>query len=177
MRIIAGRWRGHRLKPLAGRGVRPTSDRVREAWMSALGEAVEGAVVVDLYAGSGALGLEALSRGARHVTFVERARAPLRILKANIELLDAADLTRVVRANAMAYTRQLTAEAVDLVFADPPYDRGLAGRLLDRYRERPFARALWVEHRSREPLPRHPELCIRQRVYGDTTLTIAEAGA
>ena len=145
--------------------------------MSALGAEVEGAAVVDLFAGSGALGLEALSRGARHVIFVDISRAALRVLRANIELLDAGPLTRVVRADALAYTNRMKREAVDLALADPPYDRGLAGRLLARYHERPFAGALWVEHRSREELPEHPGLLVRHRVYGDTTLTIAEADA
>ncbi len=145
--------------------------------MSALGVGVEGAAVVDLFAGSGALGLEALSRGARHVIFVDISRAALRVLRANIELLEAGALTRVVRADALAYTNRMEPDAVDLVLADPPYDRGLASRLLARYHERPFAGALWVEHRSREELPEHPGLELRHRVYGDTTLTIAEADA
>lgn len=145
--------------------------------MSALGADVEGAVVVDLFSGSGALGLEALSRGASHVTFVDLSRTALRVLRANIELLEALPMTRVVRADALSYAKRIEPGAVDLAFADPPYDRGLAGHLLDGYHERPFAGALWVEHRSREVLPRHPGLQVRQRVYGDTTLTIAEAGA
>lgn len=177
MRIIAGHWRGRRLKALRGRGVRPTSDRVREAWMAALGADVEGAVVVDLFAGSGALGLEALSRGASHVTFVDLSRGALRVLRANIELLGAGTFTRVVRADALGYTKRMQPEEIDLALADPPYARGLAGRLLDLYDERPFAGVLWVEHRSREELPGCPGLRLRQRVYGDTTLTIAEADA
>ena len=177
MRIIAGRWRGRRLKPLRGRNVRPTTDRVREAWMAALGADVEGATVVDLFAGSGALGLEALSRGARRVTFVDLSRAALRVLRANIELLETGAATRVVRADALGYAGRMRRDEIDLALADPPYDRGLAGRLLARYGERPFAGALWMEHRSREKLPDCPGLRLRQRVYGDTTLTIAEADA
>ena len=173
MRIIAGRWRGRRLKSPRGRAVRPTTDRVREAWMSALGSAVEDAVIVDLYAGSGALGLEALSRGACHVTFVELARGPLKTLKANVEALEAGSAARVIHGDALAHVERIEPGTVDLVLADPPYDRGLAGRLLTRFHERPFASELWVEHRSAESLPELPGL--RYRVYGDTTLTIAEA--
>lgn len=145
--------------------------------MAALGAEVEGATVVDLFAGSGALGLEALSRGARHVTFVDLSRAALRVLRANIELLDAGAVTRIVRADALAYTKRMQPDEIDLVLADPPYDRGLADSLLRRYHERPFAGALWVEHRSREELADRPGLRLRRRLYGDTTLTIAEADA
>ena len=145
--------------------------------MAALGADVEGAVVVDLFAGSGALGLEALSRGASHVTFVDVSRGALRVLRANIELVGAGTVTRVVRADALRYTKRMQRDEVDLALADPPYGGGLAGRLLDLYGERPFADVLWVEHRSRQHLPRRPGLRLRQRVYGDTTLTIAEAAA
>jgi len=87
VRIIAGRWKGHGLKTVKGRDVRPTTDRVREAWMSALGSDVVDARVVDLFAGSGALGLEALSRGAASAVFVERSRGALTALRSNIERL------------------------------------------------------------------------------------------
>ena len=145
--------------------------------MAALGADVERAAIVDLFAGSGALGLEALSRGASHVTFVDVSRSALRVLRANIELLGAANVTRVVRADALGYTKRMHQEEVDLALADPPYGRGLARRLVDLYGERPFAGVLWVEHRSRAELPGRPGLRLRQRVYGDTTLTIAEADA
>jgi 16S rRNA (guanine966-N2)-methyltransferase len=170
MRIIAGRWRGRRLHALRGKGTRPTSDRVREAWMGALGGRVEEATVLDLFAGSGALGLEALSRGAREVVFVERARTALATLEANIELLQVEDLCRVVRGDAMAFARRLEAEAFDLALADPPYDQGFAAALLEQFARGGFARELWVEHRTSEAMPLLPGL--RQRRYGDTTLSI-----
>jgi len=170
MRIIAGEWRGRRLQALKGKEVRPTTDRVRESWMAALGGEIADSRVLDLFAGSGALGLEALSRGAREATFVERGRGPLATLTANIELLGAQGRSRVVRGDAMAFARKLEEDAFDLVLADPPYDLGLARELLERFSERPFARALWVEHRSKESIPSLPGL--RQRRYGDTTLSI-----
>jgi 16S rRNA (guanine966-N2)-methyltransferase len=169
MRIIAGRWRGHRLKPLKGRGVRPTTDRVREAWMSAVGFGIEGARVLDLFAGSGALGLEALSRGASSVVFVERSRGALRTLRKNIEVLGAEGDCRVVAGEAMAFLNRPRLEDFDLAFADPPYEKGLAGKLLEIFGEKGFARELWVEHRSTEVMPILPGL--RQRKYGDTTLS------
>jgi len=170
VRIIAGEWRGRRIQTVKGRGVRPTTDRVRESWMAALGGAVQDARVVDLFAGSGALGLETLSRGALEVTFVEKARGALQALRGNVRLLGAEDRCRIIQGDAMAFARKLDPGAFDLALADPPYDLGFAGQLLALFSEKPFARALWVEHRSREILPPFPGL--RQRRYGDTTLSI-----
>lgn len=169
MRIISGRWKGRRLKALRGKGVRPTTDRVREAWMSAMGPSLPEARVLDLFAGSGALGLEALSRGAAEAVFVERSRSSLVTLKANIHLLEAGKDCTVVTGDAMAFARRLEEEEFDLAVADPPYDLGLAGKLLQLFSEKGFARELWVEHRSREAVPPLPGL--RQRRYGDTTLS------
>jgi len=170
MRIIAGRWRGHGLKAVRGGRTRPTTDRVREAWMSALGPRLPEARVLDLFAGSGALGLEALSRGAREVVFVEKARPALQTLEANIRLLGAQEECRVIRGDAMAHVRKLEPLAFDLALADPPYDRGLAARLLELFAREGFARELWVEHRTAESLPALEDL--RQRRYGDTTISI-----
>ncbi len=170
MRIIAGLWRGRRLRALRGKGIRPTTDRVRESWMAALGGGVEDAIVLDLFAGSGALGLEALSRGAREVVFVERARGALAVLEANIDLLGARSDCRIVRGDAMPFVRRLEPMAFDLALADPPYDRGFAAELLGLFAEKGFARELWVEHRSSEVMP--PLGDLRQRRYGDTTLSI-----
>ena len=142
--------------------------------MAALGSALEEAKVLDLFAGSGALGLEALSRGARSVTFVEIARGALTVLQGNIETLGAGDRCRVVKADALAFLRKATSEAFDLVLADPPYDRGYATKLLRLFSDEPFADAIWVEHRSRETVPALPAL--KQRRYGDTTLSILTRG-
>ena len=173
VRIIAGQWRGRRLKPIRGRDVRPTSDRVREAWMSAAGGTLEGLRVLDLFAGSGALGLEALSRGAEEVVFVEISAKALSVLRENIALVGAAEACQVVKGDALDYVRKLEPFAFDLAFADPPYDRDHAAMLLRLYHTRPFARELWVEHRSAEELPDIPGL--RHRRYGDTTLTTLAA--
>lgn len=124
MRIIAGEWRGRKLVAPAGTLTRPTADRTRETLFSMLASRLgsfEGLRVADLYAGSGALGLEALSRGAAHATFVESDRAALRAIGANIETLGAAARTsvRATSADALPATN-----AFDLVFADPPYEAG-----------------------------------------------------
>ena len=173
MRIIAGRWKGHGLKALKGRSVRPTTDRVREAWMSAMGGRLDDLTVVDLFAGSGALGLESLSRGARHATLVERARGSLRVLRANVAILGAEDEVTVVADDVFRYLRTLEEGAFDLALADPPYGTGDAARLVEAFLERPFARELWVEHPSRESLPVPDEARVRR--YGDTALTTIPA--
>lgn len=170
MRIIAGRWKGHRIRAPTGRRVRPTADRVREAWMAMLGPDLVGARVLDLFAGSGALGLEALSRGARETVFVERAGASLKVLRENVERLDPKEgEVRVVRSDALSFAEELEERAFDVALADPPYGRGVAARVLEAYARHPFARELWVEHASDESIPDLPGL--RSRGYGDTTLT------
>ena len=171
MRIISGKWKSRRLLAIRGRGVRPTSDRIREAWMSILGEQLGGAVVADLFAGSGALGLEALSRGAAHVTFVERSRGALRVLERNIHALGAGAATTVVRGDAVAHVRASERFRYDLALADPPYDRGYTRELLVLFARNPFARELWLEHSARDAVPL--DIPIRQRTYGGTILTQA----
>jgi 16S rRNA (guanine966-N2)-methyltransferase len=174
VRIIAGRWKGHGLKPLKAKGVRPTTDRVREAWMSALGASVQDARVLDLFAGSGALGLETLSRGAESVVFVERGRGALGVLRANIDLLGAGAECTVVDRDVFRFLADADGD-FDIALADPPYAGDAARKLVERWVEAPFARELWLEHPWREQL-RLPEGS-RTRRYGDTalsTLTVPE---
>jgi 16S rRNA (guanine966-N2)-methyltransferase len=140
--------------------------------MSALGGRVEGARVLDLFAGSGALGLEALSRGAESVVFVERARGALKLLRANIELLGAASECRVWEGEVFRFLAGLD-EPFDLALADPPYARGESQRLVDLFVKAPFAKELWLEHPWRESL-QLPESA-RTRRYGDTALSTIPA--
>ena len=135
MRIIAGEWRGRALIAPLGETIRPTADRVRQALFDMLLHApwaeradVEGAQVLDAFAGTGALGLEALSRGAAHAVFIERDRAALATLRANIAAFHAEDRSRVVAADALAPPRAASTRA--LVFLDPPYGQGLVPRAL-----------------------------------------------
>ena len=121
MRIIAGTAGGIRLQ-VPGAVARPTSDRVREALFSILGVRVESARILDLFAGSGALGLEALSRGARRADFVEQDRKACRVIEANLGKARLADQARVVNREAVAFLRRATV-GYDLVFADPPYTK------------------------------------------------------
>lgn len=122
MRVIAGSLRGRRFAAPEGTVTRPTSDRVRESMFSAVGSRVDlvDAVVVDLFAGSGALGIEALSRGAAHATFVERDRGALRALRRNLDELGIADRSTVVASDAVVWGRTHGGHA-DVLFADPPY--------------------------------------------------------
>jgi 16S rRNA (guanine966-N2)-methyltransferase len=121
MRVVAGELRGRLIEAPPGRDTRPTTDKVREAVFNALGslDLVRDAVVVDLYAGSGALGIEALSRGAAEAVFVERDRTALRVLRENLDHLGLGDRARVQHGDAVALAGRFPA---DLVLADPPYD-------------------------------------------------------
>lgn len=169
MRIVAGTHGGRRLVAPKGRDVRPTSDRVREALFSILGERVAGARVLDLFAGTGALGLEALSRGAAAATFVDRDPATVR---AN---LDALGLTAEVhRRDALAYLRA-AAGPFDLVFLDPPYRAaaGLAAGLADTLPRVLAPGGLVVsESDRREPLDLPPLETLDERRYGDTLIRL-----
>lgn len=123
MRIIAGRYRSRTLEAPAGLATRPTSDRLRETLFNVLAPRIEGATVLDLYAGSGAVGIEALSRGAARVEFVERAPAALAVLRKNLDGLKLTEGFRIHGAGVAAALRKMKADgAFDLVFLDPPYD-------------------------------------------------------
>ncbi len=174
MRVIAGAYGGRRLQAPPGRATRPTSDRVREALFSILGARVEGADVLDLFAGSGALGLEALSRGAARVTFVDSAPAALRALRANLATLGAG--AEVVRADAL---RWLTAPRVEprqysLVFLDPPYQRaGELGAMLSEALPGVLAREALVVAESDRRAPLELTMpAIDERRYGDTLIRL-----
>ena len=171
MRVVAGEFRGRRLQAPRGRSTRPTADRVREALFSMLGD-VSGARVLDLYAGSGALGIEALSRGAASAVFVERDAAAVAAIRRNLEAVGAgaADVRRqdVLRFLAAATDR------FDLVFADPPYDSAprLAAPLSAALPAVLDENALIVtESSKRTPLELTLPLA-RERTYGDTRIAI-----
>lgn len=176
MRVIAGRLGGRRLQAPRGRCTRPTSDRVREAVFSMLGP-LGGERVLDLFAGTGALGIEALSRGARHAVFVERDAGAAHVLERNLSALELGpDVARTRRADALGALRSARSakETYDLVFIDPPYSR--AGELAAELSEvlPPLLAAgarIVVESDRRSPL----ELAMpveRRRRYGDTSITI-----
>ncbi|HZU21129.1 MAG TPA: 16S rRNA (guanine(966)-N(2))-methyltransferase RsmD [Gaiellaceae bacterium] len=171
MRIIAGTHRGHRIAAPKGRDTRPTSDRVRENAFNLIGP-VDDAAVLDLFAGSGALGLEALSRGAASATFVEADRDACRVIDANLDKLglEATVLCQdVLRAVEQEHGRY------DLVLCDPPYDFD-ADRLAPRLAKLLEDDGLLVwESASRRPPPDVPGLAVRTtRTYGSARLTLFE---
>jgi len=170
LRIIAGEFKGRRLRTPTGRAVRPTSDRVRESWFSILQQSIPDARVVDLFAGSGALGFEALSRGAVAVDFVETHRDSLTALKANIEALKVEERVTIHRIDALRFAERLPPNAYDVAFADPPYATDAAARLLALFRATPFARALSIEHAADLVLAGDDT-----RRYGDTAITFGYA--
>ena len=139
MRIVAGEFGGRQLVAPRDSRVRPTGDRVREAWMSILGAELPGARVLDLFAGSGALGLEALSRGAKSADFVDIGAASLTALKANIDELGVEARCTVHRGDAIRFAEKLPAGAYDLALADPPWSVPLAAPLVAAFRRTPFA--------------------------------------
>jgi len=169
-RIIAGRYGGRRLSTPSDHRVRPTADRVREAWMSILGERLVGATVLDLFAGSGALGLEAVSRGATHATLVDIGRASIIAIDANVAALGLADQVTVHKSDALRFVERLTPGQFDLALADPPYTVPFAERLVAAFRSVPFARLLAVEHPATVSLGGSDT-----RRYGDTALTFLHA--
>ncbi len=123
--------------------------------------------VLDLFAGSGALGIEALSRGAVSADFIENAPASIKAIGENLTSVGAGNEAKVVKANALAFARGLDAHAYDVAFADPPYDRGLAAEIAAQWLEVPFADVLGVEHRAFEKMPEGGE----RRKYGGTAIT------
>jgi 16S rRNA (guanine966-N2)-methyltransferase len=183
VRIISGGSRGRRLTSPKGQAIRPTSDRVKESIFNMLGGEVEGKVVLDLFAGTGSLGLEALSRGARRVIFVEKAIHALRILKRNIAQCGMEDRSEtlpkdVLRAIGILKTR---GESFDLILMDPPYARGLVRltwmKLSSEGIYHPGS-TLVIEHDRREILPSSVAgwTLMRERKIGDTVVSIFTAG-
>ena len=152
MRIVRGRLGGRDLFSPGGR-IRPTAEEVRDRWLTELEAELKGARVLDLFAGTGALGLEALSRGAYQVDFVDWSAAALHSLKGNVTALRARKRCRIFTRDAMAFMATLEKGDYDLVLADPPYSSSLAGRVVELWQECPFARILSVEHPIDTTLP------------------------
>jgi 16S rRNA (guanine966-N2)-methyltransferase len=181
MRIVAGAWRGRNLAVPPGQTTRPTADRVRQALFDMLMHApwagralLEGAAVLDAFAGTGALGLEALSRGAGHATFVERDRAALAALRANVAACRATDRAAIVAGDVLALP---PGPPCGVVFLDPPYAQDLVPRALAALRAagRVAPGALVIAETGRDEPPPAPAPPLAERTHGAARLTIWRA--
>lgn len=178
-RIIAGDFGGRRID-VPARGTRPTSDRVREAMFSRLDhqDVLRGARALDLYAGSGALGLESLSRGAREATLVEAASSAARVLQGNVRTLKVGERAQVIKEKALTYLSRID-HTWDLAFVDPPYDivrsdlEAVLAALVPRLAPGAIVVLEWTPRAGEAPWPEGIE-ALRHKDYGDTRLHWAE---
>jgi 16S rRNA (guanine966-N2)-methyltransferase len=170
MRVVGGKWAGRQLTSPSGR-VRPTTEELRTALMDLLKHDLRGARCLDLFAGSGALGLEALSRGARSCDFVENGASAIHSLKANVAALRARNLTRIFDRDAIPFARRITQIAYDIAFVDPPYGSLKLDRVLERWLEQPFSRIICLEHSSDLELP----VKGKRLQVGDSAATVIRA--
>ena len=176
MRVIGGSARGRTLKSIPGKDTRPITDRVKEALFNILAGEVEGARVLDLFGGTGAVGIEALSRGASHATFVEISPRAFRVLRENLRLTGFEDRARTVRGDAFAFLRGKPEEPYDIVYIAPPQYRGMWRKALEMLDERPDWVAeeglviVQIDPREREEVPLRSFTLEQERRYGDTLL-------
>lgn len=167
MRIVGGKWGGRDLTSPGAR-VRPTAENVRAALFDALGAEVVGAIVLDLFAGSGALGLEAASRGASAVDFVESGPEALHALRANVAAFRIRDAGRIFKKDAAPFVEALEPDRYDIAFADPPYNSRVLDRILKAWGERRFSRVLVAEHARAHPMP----AAAQRLAFDDTIVSI-----
>ncbi len=170
MRVVGGKWAGKDLVSPAGK-VRPTAEDLRVRWMELIEGELEGARILDLYAGTGALGIEALSRGARSVDFLENSPSALHSLKANVAALRVKDRTRIFKRDALRWIQKLDARSYDLAFADPPYGSRQSDRLVETWQATAFAGVFVLEHAAGHALPRGG----LTYTYGDSALSVYRA--
>jgi 16S rRNA (guanine966-N2)-methyltransferase len=171
MRIVAGKFAGRNLTSPNDFRVRPTAEPVRVQMMKLIKTEIEGARVLDLFAGTGALGLEALSRGAKYVDFVEFRPASLHALQANIKALRVTEKTRVYKKDALPFAEMLPPDRYDVAFVDPPYESRMLDRLIERWLRAPWSRVLVAEHAIAHQLP-HSDKYVRLE---DTAISIYRA--
>jgi 16S rRNA (guanine(966)-N(2))-methyltransferase RsmD len=176
MRIISGSLKGGTVRAPRGTAVRPTSDKVREALFDILQERIAGASFLDLFAGVGAVGIEALSRGAERVSFVEKKPTPLRFLEENIAALRLSDRASIYRVDVLAFLSRPQGGPYDIVFADPPYGSDILRKALPRVAASDIITPeTWVivEHHHKLDIeePTDDFRLFRRRRYGETVLS------
>src|SRR5438045_5692169 len=173
LRVRGGEPRGGRLK--APKNIRPTQGMVKQAIFNMVGAAIDAATVLDLFAGSGALGIEALSRGAAYVTFVDQQPRGLAILRQNLDALGFKERARLVRSDVVRWLEASpdAVRAADFVFLDPPYDDVVLDRALKVLDREVEGATVCAEHSRRRPLPELARLRVdRERRYGDTLVAV-----
>ncbi len=173
MRVTGGESKGRRLK--APRNIRPTQGIVKEAIFNIVAPYIGGATVIDLFAGSGAIGIEALSRGAAHVTFVDREERGLAILRQNLDALGLKQRARVIRADVARWIEASPDEmqAADLIILDPPYGDAVFDRTLQAIDRSTSQATVVAEYSRRQQLPAMVRLQMgRERRYGDTMVAV-----
>ena len=181
LRIVAGNWRSRLLDIADAPGLRPTSERIRETLFNWLAPYIEGASCLDLFAGTGALGLEALSRGAAGTVFVEKSEVAARVLKSNVEMLGAKGAT-VCEADAFEYLRQAPLRSFDIVFLDPPFAADMLEdlcRLIDERQVLAAGARVYLENdvaTDEAVLPAGWEL-LKSRVAGQVRYALVAPGA
>lgn len=168
MRIVGGQYAGRDLLSPADARVRPTAELVRVGMLEMLKPDLKDARILDLFAGTGALGLEAMSRGAKSADFVEFRPASLHALKANIATLRMLKRTRVFKRDAVPFAAALTSGAYDIAFLDPPYGSKMLDMILASWRTSGFARVLAVEHANTHAVPPGAQ----RREFNDTVVTV-----
>jgi 16S rRNA (guanine966-N2)-methyltransferase len=181
LRIIGGSLRGKNLASLSGHSIRPTADRLRESIFNIIAVRVPNAVVLDLFAGTGAFGIEALSRHASAAVFIDNSRAAVTVIYRNLEMCRLLDRARVILSDVSRGLDRspMSQPRFDLVFMDPPYDRGFVQNSLNLLRRNPIlapGHCLILEHSSQEPLPFDLEGYVLhdQRRYGKTLVSFLE---
>jgi len=176
LRVAGGEARGRRLK--TPKGIRPTQGLVKEAMFNLVGPSIDGVHVLDLFAGSGAIGIEALSRGAAGVTFVDREPRGLAILRQNLEVLDLKSRAQVVRGDVVRWLESSPDQLKQAVFVfmDPPYEDPVLDRALKAIDRGSASATVVVEHSRRQELPALNRMHVdRQRRYGDTMVSVLRA--
>ena len=176
MKIIAGKFKGMNIYSVAGRSTRPTTSYFRE-YIFSVYQSIEGKKVLDLYAGTGALGLESLSRGALTADFVEMSNGALKALFANIEKTQTQDICRIHKRNVLHFLKKCERK-FDIILIDPPYDKGLITPTLELIIENKLLNpngAILIEHSRREPIPdKYKDLVTYNRDKKRASLTIIE---
>ena len=179
MRIVAGRWKGRTIEAPRDESVRPTADKVREAWLSIVHARIAGARVLDLFAGTGALGLEALSRGAAYAVFIEESAEGRGLIRTNVEVFGLTGRTKIFRRDATSLGDAGTIAPFGLVFADPPYGKGLGEAALASARVggwlTPGALCVVEEAAAAAFNPGEHFKVIDERGYGETIIRFVEA--